>query len=516
MLFVLLAGAILSGAAIVARAAIGPFHLIVSVNSPLAAESIFAVCSIALALLSKRTGAAAAEPRIRWSLLLLAVIAAVVLAFQGAQIVSFLCDDYFVAFDAVRGRGAHFFNSLVSTAQAYYYRPAAYTILWFAAQPLGTDALKWHLFSFGLHLLNCGLVYGVAARVGLPGLAAALAALLFGIHGARPESVIWLAGCFELISAVFVLSALLLYLRSDGDFRRGGYYGALLCFLAGLWSKESAYVLPLLLLVLPGRFRWRPVAPFFLLAGMAFVHRWRALGGIGGYVDPQSGRSEAGSISLLRIAKLVGARLWAALYFPINWEVMPGALLALSAALAMIALIYTSRFRASPKVVRFGLLAAAIAALPAASQLLIGPDLQKSRLLYLPSVGFVIFLAAVIWAVPSNRMRAGVAAAVLFFEAAALRHNLAIWEDVSRIGVATCNSARELVKGGPRSVTVIGMPGSIRGVYFFMNGFRDCLDMGDGGHWSATMLPSGAAVPMDTPGPVLAWRNEREGLARIH
>src|SRR5207244_4390497 len=142
----------------------------------------------------------------------------------------------------------------------------------------------------------------VALRLGLAPWMAALAAVLFGIHGSRPESAVWLTGYFELVSALFFLASLLLYLNSDGPRSKFRYAAALMCCLAAVWCKESAYILPLVLLVIPRRAgetwrtRMRAVAPFVAIAGIAFVHRWWALGGLGGYVDPTTGQSSAANI----------------------------------------------------------------------------------------------------------------------------------------------------------------------------------------------------------------------------
>jgi hypothetical protein len=350
---------------------------------------------------------------------------------------------------------------------------------------------------------------------------AALASALFGIHGSRPESVVWVTGYFELVSALFFLASLVLYLHSNGIRSKFRYAAALVCFLAAVWCKESAYVLPGLLLIVPWtagenwRERTRAVAPFLAIAAIAFVHRWWALGGIGGYLDPATGGSSAGHVGLVQIAKLLTARLWAVLFFPIDWEAPPGAVLIAFLAAMMAALLYAARSNGPRAVATFGLCAALIGALPASSQLLIGADLQKSRLLYLPSIGFAILLASLVNAVESRKMRVLVAAALVAFHAAALQHNLSVWKRVSAIAQATCGGARRLTRNGPHEVATIGLPGSIQGVYFFANGLKECLEMEHGGVWSVLKLP---VAGVERPGPgrtVLIWSDETRTLAKV-
>src|SRR4029450_11886557 len=83
----------------------------------------------------------------RWRPLLIG-LAGIVLAFWGAQRVFFLSDDYFVVLDALRGRGAHFLDSLGSDRGDVYYRPVGYTLLWLQAAGVGNGHVQWHLFQF--------------------------------------------------------------------------------------------------------------------------------------------------------------------------------------------------------------------------------------------------------------------------------------------------------------------------------------------------------------------------------
>jgi len=511
-----------SAMVVLARALFGPFHLGIAVYSPLTAESIFAVCLLALILtgMHGRWGEVVSPHSFRWQPLLIG-LGGIALAFWGAQRISFLSDDYFVVLDALRGRGANFLGALASDRGGLYCRPVAYTLLWLKAAWLGTGPLQWHLLSFALHLVNCCLVYALALRLGLGAWTAALASALFGVHGSRPESAVWVTGYFELVSALFFLASLVLYLYSQGHRSKFRYVVALMCFLAAVWCKESAYVLPAVLLIVPWtagenwRERTRAVAPFLVIAAIAFLHRWWSLGGIGGYLDPVTGQSSAGNVSLVRLAKLTTARLWAVLIFPIDWEVRPGAVLVACLAAMLAALLYAALSNVPRAAAAFGLCAALLGALPASSQLLIGSDLQKSRLLYLPSIGFAILLASLVNAVESSKMRVLIGAALVAFHAAALQHNLSIWERVSAIAQATCSGARRLTRDGPHEVATVGVPGSIQGVYFFENGLKECLEMEHSGVWTVLKFPT-VGLAQSGPGrSVLLWNEETRTLAKV-
>ncbi len=226
------------------------------------------------------------------------------------------------------------------------------------------------------------------------------AALLFLLHGSRPEAVTWIAAQFDLWAAFFFLLALL-------AFEKRWYAASLAPLLLALLSKESAYVYPLVLVLMlwidgvPLK-RWARLAgPSFLLTAAVFLYRWRLLGGIGGYRDIGTGRPYILTFDLLRTLKALTARLAAALDFPINWSHplewwLIATLLAAMAAWAALATVKGDRLK-----LLFGFGFVLLAALPAHEFLLIDANLEKSRVLYLPSVGYALIFAAALEAAPA-------------------------------------------------------------------------------------------------------------------
>jgi tetratricopeptide (TPR) repeat protein len=127
------------------------------------------------------------------------------------------------------------------------------------------DATGYHLANNILHALNAVLFYFLALRLlkltlqaprstesnGLY-LSAALAALLFGVHPLRVESVAWVTERRDVLSVAFLLPCMLFYIRyALGSSRRWLWYaGSLIFLLLSLLSKAWGITLPLLLLVL--------------------------------------------------------------------------------------------------------------------------------------------------------------------------------------------------------------------------------------------------------------------------
>jgi hypothetical protein len=130
-----------------------------------------------------------------------------------------------------------------------YYRPLvtlSFVLNWLAG---GGGAWTFHLVNVLLH----GLAVFLATRIALRWLKqrwlAALVGILFAVHPTRSESVIWIAGRTDLLMAIFVLLALELVhaaRRSSPSWRM--LVLGLLAFVASLFCKEGAVVLPVLLL----------------------------------------------------------------------------------------------------------------------------------------------------------------------------------------------------------------------------------------------------------------------------
>ncbi len=105
-------------------------------------------------------------------------------------------------------------------------------------------------FLFGNVLLHAGIsVLGFWLGSRLVGrLAAFLAAMFFAVHPLHVEVVAWIMGRSELLSGLFALAACLGFLRAtDLDEPRPWHFsvGAVLAYLAALFSKEHVALLPL-------------------------------------------------------------------------------------------------------------------------------------------------------------------------------------------------------------------------------------------------------------------------------
>ena len=151
-----------------------------------------------------------------------------------------------------------------------HYWPLTYTTFWLEHKIWGLEPAGYHVVNVLLHLLNSLLVWRLLLRLAVPG--AWIAAAVFAVHPVHVESVAWIIERKDVLSGLFYLAAVLVWLRFLEQPRPWRFGLALLLFAAGLLSKSMVVTLPAALLILQwwkeGRITGpdlKRVAPFFLV-----------------------------------------------------------------------------------------------------------------------------------------------------------------------------------------------------------------------------------------------------------
>lgn len=144
-------------------------------------------------------------------------------------------------------------KAIFSEAVMGNYHP--FTILSYAIEYSYVNLQPWlyHFDSLLLHVVVTVLVYCFVNLLTRRPLAAAITALLFGLHPMHVESVAWLAGRKDVLYATFYVAACIVYiyyLRTAGGKKWLWYFLVLVLFLCSLLSKPVAVVLPLTLLII--------------------------------------------------------------------------------------------------------------------------------------------------------------------------------------------------------------------------------------------------------------------------
>ena len=129
-----------------------------------------------------------------------------------------------------------------------HYRPMTYTTFWLEHKLWGFAPAGYHVVNVLLHLVNTLLLWRLLHRLAVPG--AHLIAAIFAVHPLHVESVAWAIERKDVLSSMFYLSCILIYLRYLKA-PRGWHYGlALALFAGGVLAKNMTVTLPAALLIL--------------------------------------------------------------------------------------------------------------------------------------------------------------------------------------------------------------------------------------------------------------------------
>ena len=156
---------------------------------------------------------------------------------------------------------SHVWGHIDPSMYGNYYRPMFLVWLLINHSLFGLKPALWHLTTVLAHAGATFMVFALARRLLKSPTAAAVAALVFGLHPTHVESVAWVSGVTDPLLALFFLPSFLFYLdwRNAASIGPGEYDGSrlwrrpafklslsLLFFGMALLSKETALVMPIL------------------------------------------------------------------------------------------------------------------------------------------------------------------------------------------------------------------------------------------------------------------------------
>lgn len=163
------------------------------------------------------------------------------------------------------------------------YFPLVYTTFRVEHALWGLNPTGYHWVNLLLHVANALLVWGVLARLKVPG--AWLAGAIFALHPVQVESVAWITERKNVMMGFFFLLTLLAWIAfvDRRTKRRWLFYGlALILYLLALSAKTTACTLPAALLLIlwlqKTSITWKrifQIVPFLVLGiGMGVLTMW--------------------------------------------------------------------------------------------------------------------------------------------------------------------------------------------------------------------------------------------------
>jgi hypothetical protein len=307
------------------------------------------------------------------------------------------------------------------------------------------------------------------------------AGFLFASAAVNFEPVVWPAARFDLLAAMFTLTAVISAVRYFQNSRIWAWTlpASLFCYMLGIMNKESSYCFPLLILFVIATYSvWTIQRPakikiilFFSLAtaftALMLIVRIAVYGNLGGYgmvagVESLHFRVTFKTlISLLRVIPLPIFAVNTTSAAP-GW--MPGAAIILAALIFIAAIAGRGCFRQK----EYGLAGCILLALTPVLNLVawIGSPMQHCRYLYLPSVFVMMLLASVFGKI---RWSALILGGFLAVNSMGALSNIRVYLDMLAKAERLADSIRMDWAKHPaiRNIHLTDLPESLDGVFYF-------------------------------------------------
>src|SRR5437773_9304011 len=430
-------------------------------------------------------GLTSAQRWVRWLaplLVALFTLAAFLPALQN-QFVNWDDKDNFLDNPHYRGLGWTHLRWMWTTHLGHYI-PLTWMTLGLDYLLWGMNPVGYHLTSLLLHAANAVVFFFVVLRIltrALPSpsersyalaVSAGFAALVFAIHPLRVESVAWVTERRDVLSGLFYLVAILLYLRAceRAARGRGWYWLSVAAFVGALLSKSMVVNLPIVLLIVdvyplrrlggavgwwsgPARRVYVEKIPFVLLAAAASaIALWAQLSH-----DTMVPVVQLSTLGRLAVSVYgVSFYLWKTVA-PVNLSPLyelpptvnpwaPPFIVSYGVVLAITAIVLALRRRVP------GLPAAWVAyivvLLPVLGIFQSGPQIAADRYTYLASLGWAILagaglrscLRASTWSKawpPATFLPAAIAIGVVLALGVLTRNQVQVWHDSEKLWTYT-------------------------------------------------------------------------------
>lgn len=375
---------------------------------------------------------------LQWLLIPLCAVA----AYASVLRIGFLADDYPYLLSArTQPLGL---QTLLPEPTWFFYHPLGTLFTWVLGVRIWGDIpLYYHLVSLLAHALTSLVLGLLVAEITSRRLLGVLTGLVFAVFPLHMEAVGWIAAQWDVLSTCLGLLSLWLYSKwflrlGSGTGGRWWLYAlAVFSYGLALFTKESVLTLPILfgllaVLVSPevARKHWKLVSlslvPFGLLVSLNLLLRWLTWGNLGSYPGIRTDYTNLFWDNSLTIAHM--------LLSPINPELFGSRLVQAVGALSSVALFFgLVRFgRVHTRLIALSVGWLVVTTLPMINIPINLKDLQQNRLLYLPSAGYCLLIAVLLYATCESLVRLRL---------------LDAWEAVSRRAIAYAGVAVLLLAG---------------------------------------------------------------------
>ncbi len=158
-------------------------------------------------------------------------------------------DTHLLENSSIRGLDIAHIKQIFTTTVDRVYAPLTFLSFAIEYKFIKYKPFIYHLDNLILHLGTTACVFYFALQLGLPLLAAFIAALLFGIHPMHVESVAWVTERKDVLYAFFYMLSVCFYLKYLSRREIATYTLTIIFGILSILAKPMALSLPLILLV---------------------------------------------------------------------------------------------------------------------------------------------------------------------------------------------------------------------------------------------------------------------------
>lgn len=352
------------------------------------------------------------------------------------------------------------------------------------------DPFGYHLTNNILHSLNAALVFTLAAMLikisginTMKWIAAFTAAILFGVHPQHVESVAWIAERKDVLFTAFFLLSIIAYLKyasSSLPVRKLYYAISLGSFILSIMSKPMAVTLPAVLLILDYYPLKKPaLQPRSIISLLIEKIPFFAISAAAAYIAILSQDRALVPTDVYPFAWRIVLSAWAYMFYLYKMMLPLGLVpfyarpeqidlysfkylgtIVLFMALTVIAMARIKKKRGFTTLWAYYI----VTLLPVSGLVLVGAQAAADRYIYMPSIGFMLFVGILIGLLPYRFQKKGFAVAVILVVMASVtlimltvrqigfwKDNITLWSrqiDVAPIAKGYSNRADDYVKKG--------------------------------------------------------------------
>ena len=309
---------------------------------------------------------------------------------------------------------SHYWSGKVDATDHGLYRPLTLTTYNLQYVFQGKNPGPFHVLNILLHALVCFVLMKFISLVFKDPLLMALGGLLFAIHPVHTEAVCGIVGRAELLAGLFILTAGISYHHWRKSSSWMWMAGLLISTFAAIASKEHGFMLPAILLLQElyyyftwKNFSWSEKSKWLGLSGVTlisivmFIYR----GTVTGPPVPHELWDGVSAMNRVATSIRISAEYIGLHIFPLtlsadywtgeapigdwgNWKVLISLLILLG--IAGIGWMWRKKY----PVIAWGIFFFFITLLPVSNFLFAAGFIKAERILYIPSMGLVIALAA--------------------------------------------------------------------------------------------------------------------------